>query len=160
MNSGNHHVYDQEYGVLRSWCLTSLDIVKSEFLLLLMPTFVHWWVGHWLEGIALLFVSYHIARTASLTRYVNKCNAVTSAWWDRAVQRKPENSGRPGNVIIARYLIVAIYFWSFSYTSYRTYKKNFDSDHNYLYRHDSIFLLSVSFRRAGDALHADSWGAA
>lgn len=41
-NSGNHRIYEEEYTALRSWSLTSLDIVKSEVLLLLLPTFVHW----------------------------------------------------------------------------------------------------------------------
>lgn len=41
-NSGNHRIYEEEYIALRSWSLTSLDIVKSEVLLLLLPTFVHW----------------------------------------------------------------------------------------------------------------------
>lgn len=42
INDGNYSIYDEEYNALRSWCLTSLDIVKSELLLILMPSFVHW----------------------------------------------------------------------------------------------------------------------
>ena len=42
VNSGNYRIYDDEYSSLRSWSLTSLDLIKSEVLLLLMPTFVHW----------------------------------------------------------------------------------------------------------------------
>lgn len=42
-NSGNHRIYEEEYTALRSWSMTSLDIVKSEVLLLLLPTFVHWY---------------------------------------------------------------------------------------------------------------------
>ena len=42
VNSGNYSIYDDEYSSLRSWSLTSLDLIKSEVLLLLMPTFVHW----------------------------------------------------------------------------------------------------------------------
>ena len=41
INGGNYTIYNEEYNALRSWCLTSLDIVKSELLLILLPSFVH-----------------------------------------------------------------------------------------------------------------------
>ena len=41
INGGKYTVYNEEYNALRSWCLTSLDIVKSELLLILLPSFVH-----------------------------------------------------------------------------------------------------------------------
>lgn len=42
VNSGNYGIYEVEYSCLRSWCLSSLDLVKSEVSLLLFPAFVHW----------------------------------------------------------------------------------------------------------------------
>jgi hypothetical protein len=45
MNNGNYGIYDKEYSALRSWSLISLDLIKSEVLLLLMPIFVHCYIG-------------------------------------------------------------------------------------------------------------------
>ena len=42
VNSGNYGIYEMEYSCLRSWCLSSIDLVKSEVSLLLFPAFVHW----------------------------------------------------------------------------------------------------------------------
>lgn len=42
VNSGNYSIYEEEYCSLRSWSLSSLDIVKSEVSLFLFPAFVHW----------------------------------------------------------------------------------------------------------------------
>lgn len=42
LNNGNYRVYEEEYSSLRSWALTSLDLIKNEVSLILFPVFVHW----------------------------------------------------------------------------------------------------------------------
>ena len=44
INSGDLSLYTTGYDALRSWAISSLEMVKAELLGVCFPVFVHWWV--------------------------------------------------------------------------------------------------------------------
>jgi transcription initiation factor TFIID subunit 5 len=42
LKQANHTLYSSNYDSFRSWAFNSLDIVKTQFISLCFPIFVHW----------------------------------------------------------------------------------------------------------------------